>query len=43
MMENSFHLKELSNGLIDNGCGSVEFPSRNFFVADGFYLGSTPQ
>ena len=43
MMENNFHLKELSNGLTDNVCGSVELLSRKFFVADGFYLGRTPQ
>lgn len=43
MMANSFYLRGLSNGLNDNYCGSVELPNRNFFGADGFYLGSTPQ
>ena len=38
-----FRLRELSNGLSDNGCGSDELPSRNFFGADGLHYGTIIQ
>lgn len=33
--------KRMANSL--NGCGSVELPSRNFFVADGLHHGTIIQ